>query len=332
MMRMIDDRSFNAKKIATVLSKYVNNDTIYVEPFCGTCVVAREVVKMCRPMRVILSDNNIAQVKLMRHVTENTTNGLPYKYDDVNRIYDGYREKQNMDDHLTALFGYYYSEKGHWFKGMAGDMTTFTKIAMNRLSEIDRIANVLRTSQVQWHAIDYDMLDIPNGSVVYLDPPGVREMDGYAVKDFDYDKFWEFTKDLAKRCIVVVTTINYPEEFTVVEELDTRRGKTEGYIVMLKKQSSDVRIMNTYIDSLLSDYDGMARYDLLPKRGLMEVAHHAHTTIDKETGKVKAMTYTSEELIEMAKILIMCDNAKDKLPEITYDLLMAIWHEKRQKK
>lgn len=279
-MRTVGDRTWNAKRIAGVLQRYVGIDTIYCEPFCGMCERTKLVIQQLRPRKVILSDANTEWLDTLRRCVEEGTDWMSRKkeYDDID------------------------------------------------INSLRRATRVIKQARVEWAFMDYRDITIPTGAVVYLDPP---ETD----MSFDMAAFWAYVLKLSQRCIVIATSFNCPKGFVIVEELYTRRGKVNKLVVMPEQQSTEVMMANNYIEALLKDADGTARYDLLPKAPLMAVANYAHSTLDPDTKRVEAMTYTAEELIERARVMLMSDDLNEsKLAAVAYNVLMAIWNEGREKK
>lgn len=67
-------------------------------------------------------------------------------------------------------------------------------------------------------SVDYRDLVIPDGSVVYCDPPYANTT-GYRSGKFDHDEFWKWCDDLSERAHVFVSEFTVPEDWSVVWSL-----------------------------------------------------------------------------------------------------------------
>ena len=87
---------------------------------------------------------------------------------------------------------------------------------LNRLEHLERIERVeaMPTGPTVLCG-DYSEVDIPEGAVVYCDPPykGTAE---YRVDGFDSDRFWSWVRDISKTNPVYVSEYSAPEDFQPV--------------------------------------------------------------------------------------------------------------------
>lgn len=85
----------------------------------------------------------------------------------------------------------------------------------NRITSLDSISNL------DFSNLDYRQLDIPEGAVVYCDPP-YEGTDGYEI-EFDHEEFWNWCRTVASNGNkVFVSEYNAPGDFTCVGEIENR--------------------------------------------------------------------------------------------------------------
>lgn len=85
----------------------------------------------------------------------------------------------------------------------------------NRITSIDSISNIV------FQNLDYHQLDIPEGAVVYCDPP-YEGTDGYEI-EFDHEEFWDWCRTVSSNGNkVFVSEYNAPGDFTCVDEIKKR--------------------------------------------------------------------------------------------------------------
>lgn len=122
-----------------------------------------------------------------------------------------------MDPELRGFIGIGASYSGKFFGGYArgndakGNPRNY---AMESRNNILRQAGGLHGAR--FTSMPYWEMDIPDGSVVYCDPPygGVTR---YSNTDpFDTDKFWEWAADLSRTCRVFVSEYSAPPGWTSV--------------------------------------------------------------------------------------------------------------------
>lgn len=82
----------------------------------------------------------------------------------------------------------------------------------NRISEIQRLNN----SELLTYNKDYRDLYIPDGAVVYCDPP-YASTTGYGI-DFDHRAFYMWCRAIGKRCPLFVSEYWMPSDFRCVAE------------------------------------------------------------------------------------------------------------------
>ena len=172
-----------------------------------------------RPRKMILNDINKPLMLLWEKCFKDGCDWLPVDAERVEREYPKYRITQNENDPLTAWYGIALSFGGKWFGGVARHTkgqqdTTYEAERKSMYKKIDS----LRTVGTELYTGSYKDLEIPNSAVVYLDPPYEGRTKAHHFDRFDYGEFWEWVRELSKRCIVFTSCFDCPNDFETVYE------------------------------------------------------------------------------------------------------------------
>lgn len=72
-------------------------------------------------------------------------------------------------------------------------------------------------------SMDYRDVIIPNGSVVYADPPYANTTAYGSKFKIDYDDFWDYMKEISKDNIVFISEEHAPDDFECVWQKEVVR-------------------------------------------------------------------------------------------------------------
>ena len=70
---------------------------------------------------------------------------------------------------------------------------------------------------------EYESMGI-EGCVLYLDPPYNNTKKYRNAISFDYDKFWDFVRNMSKKNIVLVSELEAPSDFKCIWEKEVSRS------------------------------------------------------------------------------------------------------------
>ena len=177
----------------------------YVEPFAG----GMNVVSHVDHPRRYANDNNPYLISLWKAIQEGRTPGRISKtqYELIKS------NPEQYPAHIVAEAGFLASFKGLWFGGYNGAASN------GRDYNGEMIRNVMRQADgmkgVTLSCLPYSELFIPDGSLVYCDPP-YRGTKNYHSGEFNSDLFWEWARHLSSRCAVYVSEFNAPSGFECV--------------------------------------------------------------------------------------------------------------------
>ena len=199
-----------SRAIVECLRPYAEDGFTYVEPFCGGMWSAARVCRDLRPGRVILSDINKPLMLLWDRVLREGTDWLPTDMREIEENYQHYKHS-GEDDPLIAWYGVACSFGGKWFGGVARSNGR-TDFEPQRRSTA-RKADALRPYSPELYCMSYQVLEIPDGAVVYCDPPYEGRTKGHHFDTFDYGEFWQWVRDLSARCTVFTSCFDAPDDF-----------------------------------------------------------------------------------------------------------------------
>lgn len=158
-----------SRGIVECIRPYVEDGFTYVEPFCGGMWSAARVCMDLHPGRVILNDVNRPLMLLWDRCLEDGVDWLPTDMGEIEANYQYYKHDAPDDDPLKAWYGIACSFGGKWFGGVARSKgkTDFKPQARSTA----RKADTLRPCHPELSWGSYKEMSIPDGSVVYCDPP-----------------------------------------------------------------------------------------------------------------------------------------------------------------
>ncbi|MDC9597073.1 DNA adenine methylase [Xenorhabdus anantnagensis] len=199
-----------AKHIASFILAHLTTETVYVEPFAGGMNMVSHInTKHAGP--VIAADSHEYLIEMWRALLSGWQPPRQISREQY------YAIKNNKDEipHLTGWVGFNCSYAGKWFDGYAG--ATLTKSGI-RDYQSEAINNIQRQigdlDGVQLLCTDYKELNIPDGAVVYCDPPYANTRQ---YRDaFNTAEFWDWVRELSNRCTVLVSEYTAPDDFDCI--------------------------------------------------------------------------------------------------------------------
>lgn len=245
-MYYIGGKSRQGKKIAAALRPVLGSRP-YVEPFCGAMGSASHVVPYTKG-EVKLSDASAIMTRLWKHLyeTEDMDAELPeYITQDE---YQAMRAKKDTGHWMVGYVAHGFSFGGDQWGSYAKDVKgspdpsyarghRLKENTLARMETLKRAKGKLTIRQA-----DYTDVVIPEGSVIYCDPPYAGRTNSYSKTNFDTPAFWQWCRDrVAEGHILVASEFNFPDDFAVVVTF----GKTNNTINRhtLNTLNSDVEVL-----------------------------------------------------------------------------------------
>lgn len=215
-MRYQGGKSRIAKQIALVITNVCSGEEsnlTFVSLFCGTCSIESKVTGFSRK---ILNDKHEYLIALL--------NGVKNGYELPEFVsLEGYqylRTHQNEDKVLSGFVGFGCSFGAKWFGGYARSKTT----NRNYASEAKRslLKDMATLMDAEFICKDYRDVELPDGCVVYADPP-YNGTTGYGNEKFDSDVFWDYMREISKNHIVFISEQDAPDDFIPIWERQLTR-------------------------------------------------------------------------------------------------------------
>ena len=216
-----------AKHILPIILKDRTEGQYYVEPFMG----GGNMIDKVDGLR-IGNDLNYHLIEMWRAlqngwVPPDIITEAEYKY---------LKAAQDIEDPaLVAFAGFCCSHSGIWF-------TSYAKCSKGRNYAAEGFRNLKKQlpkmTGVELYNLDYRDLDIPEGSIIYCDPP-YRGTAGYKFS-FDNDIFWQWCRDKSlDGHRVYISEYNAPPDFRCLLEID--------HFTTLTKTNKDKRVEKLFI-------------------------------------------------------------------------------------
>ena len=203
-MQYMGGKSRISKQIAEILNSAIDKDTPFVSLFCGSCAIESKVQADVK----ILNDKHPYLIAMWQALQ----NG--WMPPDVVTKEEYYRVKANMDENpaLAGFVGFGCSFGGKWWGGYAKD-----KRGDNYCGQAKRglLKDLVGIQSATFTCLDYHDVEIPDGAVVYCDPPYVNTT-GYTVGQFDTNEFWDYMRQLSNRCDVYISEESAPDDFECI--------------------------------------------------------------------------------------------------------------------
>ena len=203
-MQYMGGKSRISKQIAEILNSAIDKNTPFVSLFCGSCAIESKVQADVK----ILNDKHPYLIAMWQALQ----NG--WMPPDVVTKEEYYRVKANMDENLalTGFVGFGCSFGGKWWGGYAKDKRGDDYCGQAKRGLLKDLVGI---QSATFTCLDYRDLEIPDGAVVYCDPPYVNTT-GYTVGQFNTDDFWDYMRQISKRCDVYISEESAPNDFECI--------------------------------------------------------------------------------------------------------------------
>lgn len=240
-MKYMGSKNRISKEISQIINNMIidNNISTYIEPFVGGC----NMIEHIRCDNKIGSDNNDYLISMWRDLQKGWLPPLEISKEEYNDI------KNNKDKYpqaLVSIAGFCATYNAKWFGGYAGIVKTKTGIYRNYYNEALRNIQkqIPKIMDVDFRYGDYEQYTNVKNSLIYCDIPYQGTTQYGTCKNFNYDKFWNWVRNISKNNIVLISEYNAPEDFqciwekelTITLDKDSRRKNTEKLFKLIQNK------------------------------------------------------------------------------------------------
>lgn len=214
-MKYMGSKARLSKDISPIINKSIqdNNINTYIEPFVG----GANMIEHIKCENKIGSDINEYLIALWQDLQSGwqPPETLSKKmYNDIKNNKDKYGKS------LVAIAGFCATYNAKWFGGYAGIVHTKINTIRNYYDEAIRNIQkqMLNLMDVQFKCVDYTYYSDYKNCLIYCDPPYQNTTQYGINKGFNYDKFWNWVREMSKNNIVLVSEYNAPNDFKYIYE------------------------------------------------------------------------------------------------------------------
>jgi DNA adenine methylase len=209
------------KDIAPIILKESAHASYYVEPFVGG---ANSICHVQLPR--IGTDINPFIIQMWQGLIDGAKYPIRIDRGLYNHcrvlFYSFMKEHRAMDGEtmfLVAFVGFAASFNGRFYDGGYCGAYSARNYIDEQIRGIERQVDLMR--DVDLYCCDYDSCQIPDHSIVYCDPPYRNSKQYIFSRDFDYDRFYRWCRQLKQNqptIRIFVSEYQMPDDFRCVWE------------------------------------------------------------------------------------------------------------------
>lgn len=202
-----------SKDLAPIINRLIQENGIdtYIEPFVGGANMIEHIACENR----IGLDNNEYLIAMWSDLQKGW---IPPNTMSKEMYLDIKNNKDKYGKSLVAIAGFCATYNAKWFGGYAGVVKT--KIGTLRNYYDESIRNIIKQSKnimdVNFVHGDYTYFNNYKNCLIYCDIPYQNTTKYGTSIGFDYDKFWDWAREMSKDNIVLVSEYNAPPDFECI--------------------------------------------------------------------------------------------------------------------
>ena len=179
--------------------------------FCGSCNIISKIDKN----RVRIAND---KHKYLIAMWKELQNGWDMPNNISEEEYKYIKNHKDENPALTGFVGFGLSYSGKWFGGYGKSKKPNGEIRWHSDETKRALERDMKHLQsVRFTCLDYREVDIPNGSIVYADPPYANTTT-YQGQKFDSEAFWEYMRQISKNNQVFISEQTAPDDFECIWE------------------------------------------------------------------------------------------------------------------
>ena len=225
-MKYMGSKSRIKKHIVPILQEIINTNNLstYIEPFVG----GANIIDAIKCDKKIAYDNHEYLIELYK-AFQSKEDCLPKDvskehYSEVRNCFN--KNETHYPKWYIGAVGFLSSYNGRWFDGgYSGKRIVSTGKERDYFDEAKRNLQAQREYllDIDFYYSDYSLINVPKGSLVYCDIPYNQTKKYSTSKNFNYDEFWNWAREISKTNILIISEQNAPDDFKVIWEQEVKR-------------------------------------------------------------------------------------------------------------
>lgn len=209
-MKYMGSKARLAKDLAPIVNGLIKTHeiTTYIEPFVG----GANMIEHIECENKLGSDNNAYLIQMWNLLKDGWTppNEITKEmYNDIKL------NKEKYHGATVAIAGFCATYNAKWFGGYAGIVNTKEGTTRNYYDESVRniVKQIDKLKDVEFLNADYTNFSNYEDCLIYCDPPYQGTTQYGTSKDFNYERFWDWVREMSNKNIVLVSEYNAPDDF-----------------------------------------------------------------------------------------------------------------------
>ena len=194
------------KYLLPIIKENINEDTIFIEPFCGSCIISYNVFKLNVVKEFHINDRDEIRMKFYNDMTDENEREKIYKIEDdiIEKGEEEYFKYVDKNKLKTDYFSYVIGRRISAFR--YGLFPTTRKITSTKISDnwLEFLTIAKKTTD-DWKVIMEKYKDNKN-AFIYLDPP---YLESYNASYCKYEKSIETDGTIIDNTRIYIDILNY---------------------------------------------------------------------------------------------------------------------------
>lgn len=178
-----------AKYLAPQIQSYINEETIYIEPFVG----GANMIDKIEAKEKIGYDINQYLIALLKRAQQQKIEYVPFTKEEYLSFRDNKHEWDKYPDWSVGYVGFVFSFFGMFFRSY----TDKTQEHQQRVNNINKQSESALFKDITFKSSNFKDITIDKNShyVIYLDPPYANDPEKYNKMKFNHDELWVKCKE-----------------------------------------------------------------------------------------------------------------------------------------
>ena len=200
-----------SKYIVPIIENYINENTLFIDLFCGGCNVSDKITKT---KNIICNDHNKYLIEMWKYlISTKYTTELNYSKEEYDEVKNN---RSEYEDWYVGLIGFHYSYGGKFFGGYARSRySDHIERSINKtIKQSETLKDFMFTNK------DYKEYSCVKNAVIYCDPPyknSTQRSTKYN-SDFNYEEFYDWCREMSRCNVVIISEKYMPDDFDIIWE------------------------------------------------------------------------------------------------------------------